>query len=596
MNRVVVTFLCLAFWTSAKASHATDYVKRFSRYLSWHEMLPETPTLPFLAFIQEKTPLATKLREQWLYQLGQNQNWPFYKTFYQPTLDKNLSCYYALALYHTGSQPEALLLAHQLWQSATIDPPVCRQLFSWLFSIKAFDETVYSERIRLALTEESTKLLFDLLKNYKKEPGLATMVQRIHRHPALVNRLPASNLRSDLYLYGLKRLIITDIKKAAWLGLHPKWPLSASQKEAFIKKITLFKALRHEPDHSWWFQQLTLDKNKSALLDWEIRAALGDENWPEVERLINRSPRKSETIWRYWQARAKAAQGKGIEAREIYQGLALEQHYYGFLAAQHLKQDLPVNQKPMTEKGDRLKPYMPILEQIRRDYTNQNPLAAARLLHDFNLELPAEDRMSLLLWLSQDLKWTHQALYLANREETRNQLELRFPLSYQNIIILSARHFHHDEAYIYAIIRQESLFKAEAESEAGAKGLMQILPDTAAMLAKREKIAFSHSDQLYEPEKNIALGAAYLNYLNTRFRHPLLITAAYNAGPKQVNSWLKSPVSDPLIWIETLPWAETRNYIKNVIAFYAVYQYRLHRNPNIDQFLKPFEITNDKTH
>jgi soluble lytic murein transglycosylase len=119
---------------------------------------------------------------------------------------------------------------------------------------------------------------------------------------------------------------------------------------------------------------------------------------------------------------------------------------------------------------------------------------------------------------------------------------------------------------------------------------MQLMPATAKSVSQQEKINYSDKSQLFSTQKNINIGAAYLKQLTKRFHnHPILIVAAYNAGPRQVVYWLKNhPPVEMDIWIETLPWQETRNYLKNVIAFYAVYQFRLQETPDLSPFMKHF--------
>jgi len=117
---------------------------------------------------------------------------------------------------------------------------------------------------------------------------------------------------------------------------------------------------------------------------------------------------------------------------------------------------------------------------------------------------------------------------------------------------------------------------------------MQLMPTTAKQVARREHITYSNREALFSPNTNINLGTAYLNHLAARFdRNPLLMVAAYNAGPQQVNRWIKThPVEDIDVWIDTLPWAETRNYLKAVMAFYAVYQHRLQQTPSLEPFMQ----------
>ena len=158
----------------------------------------------------------------------------------------------------------------------------------------------------------------------------------------------------------------------------------------------------------------------------------------------------------------------------------------------------------------------------------------------------------------------------------------------QDAIVANAKSYQIPKALIYAIIRQESAFSDDVVSSAGAHGLMQLMPATAKSISKDKKIAYSNKKQLFSTNKNITIGTAYLQQLHRRFKnHPILVVAAYNAGPRQVVYWLKNHSPEEIdIWVETLPWKETRNYLKNVIAFYAVYQYRLQEKPDLTPFME----------
>ncbi len=164
---------------------------------------------------------------------------------------------------------------------------------------------------------------------------------------------------------------------------------------------------------------------------------------------------------------------------------------------------------------------------------------------------------------------------------------MRFPLAHKNYVEQYSKQYDVPEALIYAIIRQESAFRSQVISPVGAHGLMQLMPKTAQHVARREHISYQGTRDLFSSKKNINLGTAYLSELAKRFENnPLLMVAAYNAGPHQVKRWLKThPIKEIDIWIDTLPWAETRNYLKSVMAFYAVYQHRLHKTPSLASFI-----------
>ena len=132
------------------------------------------------------------------------------------------------------------------------------------------------------------------------------------------------------------------------------------------------------------------------------------------------------------------------------------------------------------------------------------------------------------------------------------------------------------------------MFRSQIISHANAFGLMQLLPSTALLVSRKKNIPYQSNQDLFKPEKNIQLGINYLSLLFETFKHPTLVMAAYNAGPNRVKQWLSQGVSQPVdIWIETLPWHETRNYLKNIIAFDAVYQHLNHKPVTISNYFKP---------
>ena len=154
-------------------------------------------------------------------------------------------------------------------------------------------------------------------------------------------------------------------------------------------------------------------------------------------------------------------------------------------------------------------------------------------------------------------------------------LELEYPLAYSSIVNQHSKMRTLPCALVYAIMRQESRFQADAHSSAGAIGLMQLMPRTAQMAAKHHNLKICDQD-LLDPNMNIFLGTAYLQQLLHKFQHPIIACAAYNAGEHVVSQWQQThDAKDIVMWIETLPWSETRGYLKNVMKNYMIYQYQL---------------------
>jgi soluble lytic murein transglycosylase len=593
MRKTNYLLLGLCISASLFAASGKAYMEKFQAYQAWSEALPTSPTPAFLAFIKGNTPLSQKLRAQWLFQLVRNKDWARYIAYYQTSSNISLQCYALSAQYHLGQQAAALRAAKPLWLNAHSLPHACDELFDHLVQSGSLEDTLITQRILLALDQQHISLVRHLLKQYKP-PRVqeANILTDIYLHPEHISQLTPSPMHAHFYLYGLKRLVAINLKKALalWNSSKTQTMLSDPQKQAFLVQVCLFKLSHDHKDASRWFAKIKPAYYNDTLLDLQIRLALKQQRWPYVEYLIRHIHDKENPAWRYWLARSLEAQGKNDQANTLYRHIAQDRHYYGFLASLRSKRNLRFTNEQTTTNLKKLTPYKPFTDQIKRLYLSKQWVTASRLLNDFVMELPKSDKSALAYWLSYELKWYAKSLNLSNAtEELNNQLSLRFPLAYQRMVAQYANTYHIPKGLIYAIIRQESTFHDDIVSPAGAHGLMQLMPSTAKIIAKRERIAYSNKQQLFSPPKNINIGTAYLQQLHKRFHHPVLMSAAYNAGPSRVVYWLKHhPPKQIDIWIETLPWKETRNYLKNIIAFYAVYQYRMQEKPNIDTFLRPW--------
>ncbi|KGP62689.1 lytic murein transglycosylase [Legionella norrlandica] len=591
MKRLLI-FLCGLFCSfNLFALSGQAYMDRFNAYRAWYEQLPITPSPEFLEFVKGTTPLSNKLRDKWLYELARIKDWANYNNYYQPSNDMNLRCYAQIAKFNLGLNKEAITGSIPIWLTGESRPKACNTLFDFLLKQDNFDQKFITQRIILALEKRNFHLARYLLKQYKTPHDTEIKnLTSVYENPTNISKLNPGQLNDYFYLYGLKQLVSSNMNKALglWQSQKTNIMLTESQKQAFLAHIALYKAMRNHEDAQQWFAKIKPQYYNDVLVDWQIRFALKNKNWKHVEKLIKNSKNKDTPCWQYWLARALEEQGKQLEAIVIYEPLAKNRNYYGFLASKRLRKSPTFdNEKPTTNTGV-LRPYQPIIEEVKTLYHSKQILQASRLLNDFISELPKEEVSALVYWIATELKWHSKSVYLSNNETLNNQLLLRFPLAYKDTIKTYASKYAIRPELVFAIIRQESGFREDVISSAGAKGLMQLMPQTASAISKMSKIPYSDHKQLFLSQKNINIGIAYLQQLTKRFsNHPVLVAAAYNAGPRQVVYWLKNhPPKEIDIWIETLPWQETRNYLKNVFAFYIVYQYRLNQKPSFE-FLMP---------
>lgn len=593
MKKYAWIVLILLTSTETYASKAQHYMQRFNTYQYWCQHLPAKPTPEFLAFIESNTPLAKRLRDKWLYQLAHMLDWKTYTQYYQFTDDINLQCYEYSALYQQGNQQTAVNAAIPLWLNGQSLPPACNTLVNLLLKNHEIGDGLIKQRLILAMQQGNLSLSRYLLEQFTR-PHLqdVKILTDVYFNPTHVMMLHPGELQGSIALFGLKRLIFINSKKAIqlWDWLQDKHILKDSEKQDFLVNMTTYKLIHDEPDSNLWFSKISPRFYTDKLLDVKIRAELKLQHWHTVLHLIPYRTDRTDPIWIYWTARAREVLGQKEQAALLYQTIAQTRNYYGFLASLRLHRHFSFEDESTDTNIHQLYPYYPVTMQLKALYQANQVQQASRLLSDFILELPKEHKSALLYWLGQELQWHGKSIYLSSNEEFNNQLTLRFPLAYENTIRRSAVNYHIPRSFIYAIIRQESTFREDAVSSAGAHGLMQILPNTAQDIAKSEKFTLSDNRQLFIPQNNIHIGTAYIQRLAKRFdSHPVLIAAAYNAGPGQVMRWLKThPPKDIDVWIETLPWFETRNYVKNILSFYAVYQYRLRQKPDLSEFMRPF--------
>ena len=177
--------------------------------------------------------------------------------------------------------------------------------------------------------------------------------------------------------------------------------------------------------------------------------------------------------------------------------------------------------------------------------------------------------------------WHDRAIMTLARTNNRDDLKIRFPLAYENIIMREAGSAGVDPALAYAVVRQESAFTSDARSHAGALGLMQLMPKTAKLSARRLGMPLHGRMALIDAETNLRLGIHYLhNMLMEYNNNTVLATAAYNAGQYRVKKWIPEHGSeDADVWTETLPFSETRHYVQNIMLFMTIYDQRLGRQP-----------------
>ncbi|MFW5932370.1 MAG: transglycosylase SLT domain-containing protein, partial [Desulfohalobiaceae bacterium] len=384
----------------------------------------------------------------------------------------------------------------------------------------------------------------------------------------------------------MQGLIQEDVQQAeqSWEELKETHGWDARQFPEIERQIALFLALRAKPGAFSRLKELPAAAQDSKTRTWMVRAALLQQDWQRVLQAISSLQPEEREIgaWRYWQARALQETGREEQAREIYQDLAQGMQYYSLLAADRLDKEYRFRHQPaQADMNLLLKLWDHACLQRAVELFHLQRLTEARREWIQGLQGSSADSYLAAAVLAKELDWPDRAIFAAASVPDFQDLNIKFPLNYQKQIQARGLSLDLDQAWILALIRQESAFMQEARSAAGALGLMQVMPGTGREIARQLGEDFSHPLQLLHPENNIRYGTFYLRRQLDFFQDSLpLASAAYNAGRSNVLSWISSRGRLPSeIWVESIPFAETRRYVKKILSYTAVYENRLQQRP-----------------
>lgn len=531
-------------------------------------------------------PIATRLRGLWLQQLGKRGEWASFRKYWQGQGDATLQCHAAVAELQNGRSDAWLERAEALWLTGDSAPAACDAAFAALAAAGRITPALRWQRIELAAAKGNVGLMRFLGRALPApEAGQAAAYANFIEKPSDIAanwpRTPRSARFAEL---GLTRLAASNPDRAEGLlaALASPLGMAAAQVGAVQYQIALWSAASYLPEAWRRLQAVPVAQRDARLREWMVRVALSQRDFPAVEAVIAEMDvaQQAEPRMRYIKARMRELQGDRAAADALFGPLASEAHYHGFLAADRLGQGYAICPQP------------PSTDAALRETVAKHPgLQRAIELHALDklawaiaewdtalAGLPAAAR-PLAVARALEGGWADRAVFGLNRPEDARYYELRFPLQHKAHLTREARRNGLDAAWVAALTRAESAWQPSARSHADARGLMQLLPGTAAPLARRLGIAWRGPETLYDARANLSMGAAHLAEMLARFgQQPFLATAAYNAGPAPVTRWQKQrPINEVDLWIETIPWRETRDYVTRVMAFSVVYDWRLGR-------------------
>ena len=534
------------------------------------------------------TPQSNRLERSYLTYLAQSQQWSQFLRFYPAKPNStDLLCMHYQARYYTGHKSEALQEAGKLWLTGQSRPDACDPLFQlWQQAGLRTQEKIW-QRMNLAFEAQNPNLIRHLgaqlggsLKPYGDQMIALFDQPARAMNPASFSTAPPSR---QLLSLGLARYANEQPEAALRQLGEMKRRFGLSQGD--VARVEWAAARRLLLDRSTaqrsWLDATLVRMKDAELVELRARLAIWEQDWRGLEGWVKRMPMalQKEDRWRYWLARSLEVQGRQKPARELYLETANLRGFYGFMAAQRTGVPYRIKNQSVGHKVPDWRTASsrwPFLVRVR-ELLAMNEITAARSEWIHNMDRnPVAQRLEFgHIALNQG--WHELAILSSIRAEAWDAIDLRFPLPLKRTFSQMAQERTMNTSLLYAISRQESALYPLAQSPVGARGLMQLMPATARETASKLGVPYRNEQQLFDPAMNIRLGSAYLKrLLDVYDGNRILAAAAYNAGPGRVKRWREQSTNKPMdVWVESIPYRETRNYVQNVLSFDLIYQHKL---------------------
>ncbi|MEZ5482375.1 MAG: transglycosylase SLT domain-containing protein [Porticoccaceae bacterium] len=549
----------------------------------------------FLAENQD-SPIADRLRYSWLKYQMKRDNWRLFLKYYQPTRSTTgLQCYYQLARYRNGEKSLALEAALKLWNVGKSQPKECDNIFAILVEQGYITEDIAWQRYSSAVLHHNYRLARYLERFFVTEARqkLAHNFYSIDRHPETVGNYQLLEEQtpevSAVIAHGLRHLAHEDARKALvhWSHYQQTHTFDVATRTKVVNDLV--KGL-HQQDYKHVADGYLIDNRElvtTDLLEWRARRALFKLDWHDLLSWIGQMPPElqNENRWRYWKRRAEQEidplTQQGVDD-QVLQELALTRSFYGFLAAEQLGNGYSMAYQPAIQEKSLIEELSKNSGVIRtRELLHHNDHFLARLEWQHTTRNFTEQQWIAAAHVTREWNWYNGTINSMIRAAFWDDIKLRFPLGFRDIFDRYAAESSVPAYLLLALARQESAMSHDVTSPAGAKGLMQLMPATARQTAQENGVEYRNSSELFKPELNIKLGSRYYLKMLKRFDYNrILATAAYNAGPNRVERWLQESAGKlPFdVWIENIPYQETRGYVQNVLAFSMIYAHQMDLN------------------
>jgi len=563
---------------SAKASQADQFIKQYSDSF-----------------------LSDYARSMWMHELARERRWAEYLTYYQAASAKRQgnashSCHAANAQLKSKAlnYGEKLAIATHKWLVGKSQPKACDPVMAWLKKQKAYNNELIWQRTELALDKRNWGLAKSLakkltgvrLQQYKAWLSVRRKPEKILKQ---VTAKPFVNYPLQyrkLSIYAVNRVLAKDLVEAEllWTKLQKRYSFSAEASHSLSRRLAVRSAQRHYDDALPRLDALPGGAVDEQVREWRVRAALRIQDWSGAYRsLLNMLPAEQvKPEWVYWRGRAEQEIGNTHVSKLAYERLAEKRGYYSFLAAERLGKPYAFTPEKLSTNADAIQAMsqLPAFKRVRELLLHEQ-LNYARVEWARAISALSEEQLLTAGHLAHQWQWHEQAIRIAAKLGRYDDLDLRFAMPYRQAVEQHAKSVSIDPNWAQAIMRRESAYAADARSGVGARGLMQLMPSTAKYVAKKQGWKWQGVAKLNDPKVNIRYGTAYLAELAAELDNEVpLVSAAYNAGPHRVKKWRPKSGSLPMdIWIDTIPFEETRKYVHAVSEYMSIFKWRSEGQP-----------------
>lgn len=566
-----------------------------------------------------------RLRNDWLLLLGRQRNWADFEVErprFRMNDDRQVRCY-GLMLDAVAGRLDPVQAAARVqleWLAQKDQDTGCATAAEALLQSGHLGEKTVWMRARLMMETGKTRAASQAVALLN--PEWAARLDAIAAEPQryLDGKLTAFRTQTkELVTLAIIRLASNDPAAAAAEVDHLRWrtQLTREERDWLWGVIGKRAAQKFMPQAVDYFARGSERGMADDHLAWKVRTGLRAGRWSMVREAVDAMgpAQQSDPAWVYWKARALLAQAglesaagvpdpgtpplppgtavvgaspapEVLQARQLLAGIASPHGFYEQLALETL--GLKVSLPPAPPA-----PTAAELADITRDPGIRRALAAYRLglrseanrEWNYSIALHTPGGMSERELLAaatlacREQLWD-RCIHTSLRNRSQIDMSLRYPTPFRDAVLGRTREIGLEPAYVYGLIRQESRFVTDARSGVGASGLMQVMPATARWTARRIGLSDFRPAQINDRDTNIQIGTAYLKFALDDFEGSMpLAAAAYNAGPGRARAWREGPVLPGEVWAETIPFEETRDYVKRVLANTTLYAALLSGQP-----------------